>query len=142
MEMLICNLYWECKGAPLSFEHGILAGIRSIQDLFKDLTQCQYKYILTSRLNQDVVENFFSCIRGLSSGPDTHPDRLQALQRARIRLLCTETDHIIPVSKPSVAAENLDSYVPIDTSFVTTGMATGNEDLLAVFEEFVEEENL
>ena len=36
----------------------------------------------------------------------------------------------------------LDSYVPIDTSFVTTGMATGNEDLLAVFEEFVEEENL
>ena len=142
MEQLVKNLYWEGKGAALPFENGIMSGSRSVRELCGDLRNAGYKYVLTSRLNQDVVENFFSCIRGLGGGPDIHPDRLQALQRARVKLLCTETDHIVPVSKPSVAEESLDEYVPIDPDFVTTGMAKGNEDLLAEFEEFEEHEKM
>ena len=44
--------------------------------------------------------------------------------------------------KPSVGEESLEKYVPIDQDFVTTGMATGNEDLLAEFEEFEEQEKM
>ena len=47
-----------------------------------------------------------------------HPDRLQALQRAKVKLLCTETDHVVPVSKPRVGEESLDKYVPIDPDFL------------------------
>ena len=142
MEQRIRNVYWEGKGAALPFEKGIISGSRSVRQLCDDLRNRGYKYVLTSRLNQDVVENFFSCIRGLGGGPDIHPDRLQALQRAKVKLLCTETDHVVPVSKPSVGEESLDKYVPIDQDFVTTGMATGNEDLLAEFEEFEEQEKM
>ena len=46
----------------------------------------------------------------------------------------------MPVSKPSLAEETLDEYVPIYPDFVTTGMATEIEDLLAEFEEFQKQE--
>jgi len=37
------------------------------------LVECNYKYVLTSRFNQDVVKNWFSCIRpkGLNSDSRT-----------------------------------------------------------------------
>ncbi|MGR0261013.1 hypothetical protein, partial [Klebsiella pneumoniae] len=42
----------------------------------------QMKYILTAKLNQDVLENFFSYIRGMGRTHD-HPDALQFQYRMR-----------------------------------------------------------
>ena len=65
MEMLVQNLYWRRKSSQskLPFEHGILANIRSTRGLLVDLKAVGYKYLLTSRMNQDCVENSFSCLR-------------------------------------------------------------------------------
>ena len=63
MEMLVLNLHWAGKRAKLPFEHGILANIRAIRDLRNDLLSEGFAYILTSRMNQDCVENSFSCLR-------------------------------------------------------------------------------
>ena len=62
MEQLIRNVYWEGKGAALPFEKGIISGSRSVRQLCDDLRNRGYKYVLTSRLNQDVVENFFPAL--------------------------------------------------------------------------------
>ena len=63
MEMLVLNLHWAGKRAKLPFEHGILANIRAIRDLRNDLLSEGFAYILTCRMNQDCVENSFSCLR-------------------------------------------------------------------------------
>ena len=115
MEMFILNLYWVGKKSRLPFEHGILATIRSIRGLLMDLKDAGYKFVLTCRTNQDATENFFSCLRGLSGGAmDPHPDRLQVFQRVQIRLLCAEGDFIVPLERPNVEPEQLDTYPAVN----------------------------
>jgi len=55
-------MYWERKGAALPFEKGIISGSRSVCQLYDDLRNRGYKCVLTSRLNQDVVENFLRAL--------------------------------------------------------------------------------
>lgn len=47
----------------VKFIQGFQITIKSILHLYEDLKQEGYKYILTRRLNQDVIENFFGKIR-------------------------------------------------------------------------------
>ena len=110
MKMLVRNTYWKGKKGNLPFEKGILCGIKSIIALQKDLQDCGYKYILTSRTNSDCVENIFSCIRGLG-GPNNNPDRLEAMQRVKIRMLSSNVDHIVPVTNPNVEAVTNEQFV-------------------------------
>ena len=65
MELLISNLNWGPQTAKLPFQYGILCGIKSLRSLFKEVKNEGWEYLLTARLNQDVLENFFSQIRGL-----------------------------------------------------------------------------
>ena len=45
---------------------GILCSIYSTRALYKELVaKGPFKYLLTARLNQDCIENFFSRIRGM-----------------------------------------------------------------------------
>ena len=58
------------KKSKLPFQKVILIGIKSLRSLYEDLAKRGITYILTSRLNQDCLENFFStlrCIGKLSS---------------------------------------------------------------------------
>ena len=83
------------------------------------------------------MENFFSQIRGLG-GSDTHPDRLQVLQRAKLQLLTKSAELIVPQTNPNVIIQD-------DAVFITAGVADGNEDLLPevmMDSEFDEEETL
>ena len=45
---------------------------------------------------------------------DPHPDRLQVLQRMKVRLICSDADLIVPVDKPCVQAEGVDEFVGVD----------------------------
>ena len=65
MQFLVENLSWGPTSAVLPFQHGILCGIKSLRSLLDEIENEGWEYILTARLNQDVVENFFSQIRGL-----------------------------------------------------------------------------
>ena len=76
MELFISNLNWgPHHPAKLPFQHGILCGIQSIRSLLKEVKQEGWQYLLTARLNQDVLENFFSQIRGLGGNLLGIPDK-------------------------------------------------------------------
>ena len=53
---------------------------------------------------------------------DPHPNTLQFLQRMKIRLIISEADHLVPMEKPAVRSEDLDSYVALDREHVHVGV--------------------
>jgi len=59
------NVNGGLKKSPMPWQTGMMCSIYSIRALHQDLVvNGDYKYILTSRVNQDALENFFSRIRG------------------------------------------------------------------------------
>ena len=72
-------------------------------------------------LCQDVVENFFSCMRGM--GGKDHPDQIEIFNRIKIRLLRTDGNSIVPVDKPSVTEDMEGQYLDVDDQFVTAGLS-------------------
>ena len=55
MELLIQNIYFVNRKSKLPFQWGILAGIKSLRCLLKELQSEGLNYILTSRLNQGCI---------------------------------------------------------------------------------------
>ena len=135
VENLVNNLYWRGKTGKLPFERGILCGMKSIQALQKDLQGEGYPYFLTTRVNSDSVENMFSCLRGLG-GNNKDPDRIQALQRAKIRMLCSDAEHIVPIRNPSVENTGEDRYVTRNLE----RSAGRSREIARVDREFLEEQ--
>jgi len=50
--------------------------------------------LLTGKLTQDILENFFSLLRGIG-GYNTHPGPVEAINRMRIILLGKDPEHIV-----------------------------------------------
>lgn len=71
----------------IPFQKGILLTNKSLNEL-QQYVYIKYnvEYILTSRLNQDVVENFFSYIRGMG-GQNDHPNPLDFKYRLKWYIL-------------------------------------------------------
>lgn len=66
----------------IQFQKGILSNA-SLLSLYKYLKETyNMEYVLTHRLNQDVLENFFSYIRGMG-GSNDHPCTLDIKYRLR-----------------------------------------------------------
>ena len=64
----VFDSHGKLKTARDPWEIGILCSIYATRALYKDLVvQGPFKYLLTARLNQDCLENFFSRIRGVFS---------------------------------------------------------------------------
>jgi len=60
----------------MPFQKGILMSNNSLRNLFADMKEMyNIKYIITRRLNQDVLENCFSFLRGMGAA-NTHPTPL------------------------------------------------------------------
>jgi hypothetical protein len=67
----------------IQFQKGILLTNASIVSMYKYLQETyKLEYIVTYRLNQDVLENFFSYIRGMG-GANEHPSPLDIKYRLR-----------------------------------------------------------
>ena len=72
----------------MSFQKGIILYYKSLIGLFSYLKQYEFildfnfEYILTNRLNQDVLENLFSYIRGIGGRKET-PTALDIQNRLR-----------------------------------------------------------
>lgn len=61
MKKTISTMRCISKNSPQIFQKGFILSISSLQDLFLDLREkYNIEYILTHRLNQDCLENFFS----------------------------------------------------------------------------------
>ena len=64
------------------FQTGIIVSIKSTLELFKDLSNEGFEYLLTSRLNQDSLENIFSQLRAMG-GNCSHPNTVQTMRRIK-----------------------------------------------------------
>jgi hypothetical protein len=56
----------------LPFKQGLMMTINALSAVCRDLIEKQgFQFVMTSRFNQDVVENWFSCIRGKGRNNDS-----------------------------------------------------------------------
>ena len=74
------------RASLLPFQRDMLRTTSSLRGLRADLSEAvpELDYLITSRLNQDCLENLFSQLRGMC-GQNQHPDAVEA--RARLRIL-------------------------------------------------------
>ena len=101
----------------LPFQKGILVSIKSMRALFADITSLYPSifFILTRRLNQDCLENYFSQLRGLGAN-DSHPSPVKAIHRIRSLTLVKNAASL--VNNPAVLTE--EEQTPISAPFGPT----------------------
>jgi hypothetical protein len=78
----------------LPFQNGIMLSVNSLKSLYADLKE-KYglRYILTCRLNQDVLENFFSFVRSMVRTYD-HPSPVHVKYRLCLYSLGKNTGNV------------------------------------------------
>lgn len=83
MSQLVSDIRIGRHKGLIQFQKGILISNKSLAELFAYVQEkYNVEYILTSRLNQDVVENFFAYVRGMG-GSNDHPTALDFKHRLR-----------------------------------------------------------
>ena len=108
----------------LPFQRGIIISANSLINLFHDIKE-RYPivdYIVTARLNQDPLENLFSCVRGLG-GSFTQPGPVEFMNRFRLLLLSKECE--VVVNRPAVAMN--ENHCSIPTSDMTSTVLNQKE---------------
>jgi len=76
MDNFIKEMRVHGKRSLMQFQKGILLTNQSLRNLYQDMKEnFGLTYILTRRLNQDVLENLFSFLRGMG-GANDHPTPL------------------------------------------------------------------
>lgn len=128
------------KTAMMPFQKGILITISSLLEMHSYLQKTKMlKFIMTSRLNQDVLENLFSRIRNMGHSYD-NPTPTDFKYRIRMLVLGNE----IPTSgscaviaecgkeKPYLTSQ---MFVSISKNVEVENSATSNNDISTVIEE-------
>ena len=108
------------------FQKGVVMSNESLKRLDQDLQKrfSSYKYVLTSHLNQDVLENFFSVIRG-TGGFNDHPLPVDFQLRFKIQSVISNVKKIDISKKAPVQYSNSQALVNVPLK---------NLDLLKEFE--------
>ena len=85
MQDLLSQMYFKTSKGNLGkkqFQAGIAVSIKSTIDLYNELKSQGVKYLLTTRINQDCLENLFSTVRFMG-GNDCHPSAKDFATRMR-----------------------------------------------------------
>ena len=83
------------KSNNVPFIKGIIISSKSLLALFDSLSQQRgIEFLLTSHLNQDCLENFFSRVRALG-GTNTHPTTVQFIHRVKHLIVGKSSDLVI-----------------------------------------------
>ena len=93
------------------FQTGIIVSINSTLDLYQALKNEGISYLLTSRLNQDGLENFFSQVRALG-GNNSHPSTVETINR--IRTLCLTKNVKSIVNNSVVEMQDDDEFLSVN----------------------------
>lgn len=109
--MIEASLALKCdsrvKTAP--FQRGIIISSKSLLGLFEELREKrEVEFILTSHLNQDCLENFFSRIRAMG-GTYNHPTTVECINRIKNLIIGRASDLVIPSA--AVAMEKDDCEI-------------------------------
>ncbi|KAF0288468.1 Transposable element P transposase [Amphibalanus amphitrite] len=126
MELDDAELRISHKLTSLHLTRGILRTTASLRGLYSDLlrTTPELKYIFTSHLNQDCVENCFSQLRSMG-GANNAPNAVEI--RSRLKVLLMAPSPMVAVRTDGRAVLQLES----DTGFVSTGRVLKQPDNLS-----------
>lgn len=81
------------KNALLSFQKELIISCTSLLELHQYLKQHHnMQYLMTHRLNQDVLEHFFGCLRQAGGSNYQHPSPVEVKYRVRSYILGENTD--------------------------------------------------
>ena len=92
------------------FQSGILTSIKSIIGLYYELKNEEVNYILTTRVNQDVLESFFSCLRDMGGG-NSHPSPVDTISRIRKLCVSKNVDYVLDNSNVEQADKEMKNYL-------------------------------
>ena len=109
------------KPALQPWQKGIKCIIKSIMALYSLLvTHGPLDYIILRRVNQDLLENFFSLIRAIC-GDNAHPDQVEYMIRFRILLIGRWAE--ILVNNPAVEMESNNEDIAKEQQEIATTVA-------------------
>lgn len=100
----------------LQFQKGILLSNRSLQQMFAHIQEkyssetFEVKYLLTSRLNQDILETFFSYLRSMG-GTHDHPTPVEVQHRLKWYILGKHSEHVLSVGKNTEGDNTCNSLI-------------------------------
>ena len=97
MQDLCTYMFFNGKNGGLykkPFQSGILTSIKSTKALFFELTDEGIEYLLTTRVNQDCLESYISCVRGVN-GPNSHPSPGEAVTAIRKLSVTRNVDFVL-----------------------------------------------
>ncbi len=105
----------EKKKKKLPFIRGIVISSKSLLSLYEDISARRgVEFILTSHLNQDCLENFFSRIRAMG-GTYTHPTTVEFIHRARQLIVGKSSELVVQTASVEMeedsANENIISHL-------------------------------
>ena len=92
------------KTKMLPFQNAFLISIESVKGLSNDLKKEGFSYMMTSRVNQDVLESFFSQLRGLSKFYD-HPSPVSVISRMKSILIGRNASNIFKTGNVTTDAD-------------------------------------
>ena len=84
------------------FQSGIIVSIKSIKALYNELKEEGIEYLLTTRVNQDCIENFFCCVRAMG-GSNSHPSPVEAISRIRKACVSKNVNYVLDSSNAQQA---------------------------------------
>lgn len=104
MDELVINMRTSKRSTLLPFQKGILLCNRSLRQLFQYVKEkystdaLKIDFIITRRLNQDILENFFSYIRAMGHAND-HPSPVELQNRLKWYILGKHSEHAFSNNK-------------------------------------------
>ena len=107
MMKLVSNMFFVNKKGNLfrkPFQSGIIVSIKLIKALFNELKEEGIEYFLTTRANQDCIENFFSCVRAMG-GNNSHPSPVETVSRIRKACVSKNVNFVIDCSNTHQAEQ-------------------------------------
>lgn len=125
----------------LQFQKGILLCNRSLQQMFSYLQELyssetfEVKYILTNRLNQDVLENFFSYLRSMGAGYD-HPTPVEIQYRLKWYILGKHSGYVLSIRQNTEGDNTCDSLI----TMADVHSPLREKDPMSSFEQTIEED--
>lgn len=112
----------------LPFQKGILISSTSLPELHRYLKQeYDMPYILTRRLNQDVLEHFFACLRQMGGTTDQHPSPVDVKHRIRSYLLGKDAGFF--GSNCNSDTSSHDTSISVNSFTTGEAIQNGNENL-------------
>lgn len=132
------NAKFEGHDSLLPCQNAFLMDCHSLEDMYSELKkELDISYILTTHLNQDCLENYFSKIRGISHDP--HPDCVQFIQR--LRLLLLGADPSAAISKTNVTPEVSEESNNLDHNLIYINAINSGFEQSTIYEILTEDQS-